>query len=424
MNISAVLTGLGLLGLTLCAHAQTVRRVPADFPTIQQAIDACLSGDIVRIAPGKYFERLDIGGKRLTLESSGGPDSTIIDATYLGPVLKIGPGATRQTVVQGLTLTHGRDLGVAGGIVITDASPTIQGNIIIGNLGGGEGNGITATNSSALIQYNRIAGNINSGQISGGGGAGGIGLNGWRCSQTPTVCAAELRYNIIEDNAANSFSSGGGISIWSGMPRIIGNVIRRNSTRNYGGGIALLGDNAAHIENNLIAGNRLIAGDWGGGVYLTAGNGARGPYFINNTVVGNEANGEENPSAVFLDNFAATTRLANNLIIAAPGQTAIDCSRGPLQPQLAGNNVVADGGTAYRGTCSAAAGQQGNISTMPQFLAAGDYRLAPGSAGVDGGINAYSSEPLDLAFGARIVGTVDIGAYELADALFSDGLDP
>ncbi|HVH49846.1 MAG TPA: hypothetical protein VM760_08230, partial [Sphingomicrobium sp.] len=105
---------VALVVCTASAQAQTVHRVPQDHATIQQAINASADGDTVRVAPGEYFERLVIA-RRITLESSDGPQNTIVDATFLGPVLTI-TGVGRDTVVQGLTLTHGRDLGKAGGI--------------------------------------------------------------------------------------------------------------------------------------------------------------------------------------------------------------------------------------------------------------------------------------------------------------------
>ena len=44
---------------------------------------------------------------------------------------------------------------------------------------------------------------------------------------------------------------------------------------------------------------------------------------------------------------------------------------------------------------------------------AGDYRLLPGSAAINAGDNAFTSEPTDLDGNPRIVGgTIDLGAYE------------
>jgi len=55
--------------------------VPADYATIQGAIDAAVNGDIVLVAPGTYVENLDFLGKAITVQSSDGAEVTVVDAT-------------------------------------------------------------------------------------------------------------------------------------------------------------------------------------------------------------------------------------------------------------------------------------------------------------------------------------------------------
>ena len=65
----------------LCAatlHAATIN-VPVDQPTIQAGIDASVNGDTVLVAPGTYYERVNLSGKAIVLTSEAGPDSTTID---------------------------------------------------------------------------------------------------------------------------------------------------------------------------------------------------------------------------------------------------------------------------------------------------------------------------------------------------------
>ena len=65
---------LSLLIATLVsgvAEAQTLRRVPGDFSTIQAAINAAQTGDTVRVAPGIYVENINFLGKAIAVVSEG-----------------------------------------------------------------------------------------------------------------------------------------------------------------------------------------------------------------------------------------------------------------------------------------------------------------------------------------------------------------
>ncbi|MBX3373940.1 MAG: hypothetical protein KF817_08895 [Phycisphaeraceae bacterium] len=65
------------------AGATTVRHVPADYATIQQAISAAVPGDTVLIAPGVYTgpgnRDLDPGGRSIEIRGADGAAETIID---------------------------------------------------------------------------------------------------------------------------------------------------------------------------------------------------------------------------------------------------------------------------------------------------------------------------------------------------------
>src|SRR5256885_1236719 len=56
-------------------------RVPADYPSIQAAIDnaTILPAETVLVAPGRYFENINFRGKAVAVISERGPGETIID---------------------------------------------------------------------------------------------------------------------------------------------------------------------------------------------------------------------------------------------------------------------------------------------------------------------------------------------------------
>ena len=72
------LTALLCLGHS-SAWTQNTIHVPADQPTIQAGINAAQNGDTVLVAPGTYNESIDFSGKAITVMSSDGPATTIID---------------------------------------------------------------------------------------------------------------------------------------------------------------------------------------------------------------------------------------------------------------------------------------------------------------------------------------------------------
>lgn len=106
--------------------------VPDNFTTIQLAIDAAASGDTIMVSPGTYYENIQITNKAVTLQSTDGPQSTIIDGQQLGVVVYI-YGASANGVLNGFTIRNG--LGEPGSIwpaekLITALLPETQGRLM------------------------------------------------------------------------------------------------------------------------------------------------------------------------------------------------------------------------------------------------------------------------------------------------------
>ncbi len=80
--LSLVLSGMGF-GFSMAA---ATLRVPADYTTIQTAVDAAASsGDEILIAPGVYQQQVFITGKKLTLTGSSGTILQAWTGMQLGP---------------------------------------------------------------------------------------------------------------------------------------------------------------------------------------------------------------------------------------------------------------------------------------------------------------------------------------------------
>jgi len=209
-----------------------------DAPTVQAGIDSAGNGDLVLVEPGAYYENINLRGKEIHLKGDAGPEVTILDGTYGdSSVVVCDSGETNRTIIEGLTITHGKGSIQAGGrlgagILCLEAAPVIRGNI---------------------VRDNRAASQPGASGFSWGGGI-------LAYSSTEVV--------IIEDNVIeNNFTTGNGGGLVPGACIIRRNVIRGNSTSEGDGGGIRLGDVRATIQDNLFLEN--VAGDHGGGIYVT-----------------------------------------------------------------------------------------------------------------------------------------------------------
>lgn len=230
--------GAGLVILLAVTAPAKIIHVPEDTEFIQLAIQASHDGDLILVSPGIYLEHLYFMGKAITVKSTAGAATTIIDGNHTDWVARFQTDEGPQSVLSGFTIQHGGATG--GGITLFLASPTITDNIFRENgKAGGGGAAIDGNGSSSVIERNIFFGNSCDNQFSSG---------------------------VV---SFGNFSS----------PTITNNILIRNPCRAIN--IGLPPDNFPVIANNTIVQNRT-------GIRVDARVPTSTQLYANNILVGND----------------------------------------------------------------------------------------------------------------------------------------
>ncbi len=450
----AVSLALSLLGLAIADYVSAaVIKVPADHATIQAAIAASQKGDVVWVAQGTYQENLSL---KPGVKLEGGYKSdfsarnwtawpTVVDGASKGSVVIGAHGA----ILDGFTLRNGK-AAMGGGLFLERGSMTIKNNTIEDNAADNEGGGIYLRFNPEAPPYTDIDSNTirrNKVLTTVGGKGGGIFLSdssaGVRITKNviggalgngnsapsgggiwvESTAVFQIEDNTISFNTAGRFH-GGGVVIADGSPNatLSGNQILYNSAdANYGGGVYSIG--GTFISRNNIGFNTIFSNlSWGGGIAVDAGSGTsprlennfihnneakqgagvyvvRGQNLIlmNNSIAGNRPDAPQAGAGVYVKS-GATCILQNNIIWAngddlheeAPGACTLD------------HNDIEDGDQA---------GQNGNISANPLFVAYDNLHIKKNSPVINAGRNA-AAPSIDFDGDSRGL-AVDIGADEV-----------
>ncbi|HSG98685.1 MAG TPA: PKD domain-containing protein, partial [candidate division Zixibacteria bacterium] len=273
--------------LSLSTVSATIIHVPTDQSTIQDGINAAVSGDTVLVAPGEYIENITFDGKDILLTSNfllthhqDDIYNTIINGsqpatTDTGSVVRFVNGETNAAVLQGFTITGGIGSKVesfnggtwreGGGILARSTSPVIRNNRIVynyansflGGVNGAGGGGFKSEFGAPILENNVIAYNY-------GMFGNGIVMNHPQ--------DGVIRNNLIYENHGGWQWGGGGINIAysTASAYIDNNTIINNSDSSAfgGGGILAFGSGAV-----VIARNNIVWGNYGGQVNKTQAGG-------------------------------------------------------------------------------------------------------------------------------------------------------
>lgn len=299
--------------------------VPSGISTIQGAINAATDGTVILVAPGTYFEQINLMGKKLLLASrfilSGNKNdiiSTILDGNLPnGGVVTFNSQEGADTKLIGFTITGGQTVGfgVGGGIFCNFASSPTLSDLIIENNSAYAGGGLGCRNLSHPTLQNAL---ISNNSAIWGGGIDGEGnsnpnLRNIKISDNTAEGGGgalhiyndisggtrNVYYENIEISDNTSEGEGGGICWWTIDSLILkDSVIFNNiSTQGYGGGI-MASSFETILENVTVTANTASSGS---GIYFYPADGIGGN--IKNSIIwGN--NGSQIYPPYDLDNFS------------------------------------------------------------------------------------------------------------------------
>lgn len=263
--------------------------VPADYSTIQAAIDAAGNGDTINVSSGEYSESIIIN-KNLTLigdagDSNAGPGlnaPVIVDPGSCGGLISV---EANGITIQGFIL-NGDSCDELVIMVDQDVtSTTIEDNEIMNNR---EGIDLSPHSHHNMILNNKIHDNTNYGIWIGGA------INN------------TISGNEIYDNPLDGIGIGEGACSEECINTVSGNSISNNNIHNNGNGIEIgsnldTSDGVITIDSNTITANSFV------GVLI--GLGTTGIVITNNNITNNS---DESDAEAGITVFYALGNVAHN----------------------------------------------------------------------------------------------------------------
>ncbi len=322
---------------------------------IQDCIDAAVNADECIVPPGTYFETINFLGKAITLRSSHGPASTIIDAAGVADddngvsVVTCISGETATTVLNGFTITGGKTgtnnstEKTGSGMFNDGTSPTVTNCIFAGNVAD-EGGGMRNSNSASPTVTNSTFGNNTATR---GGGMHNRDFS----SPTVTNC-------LFYENDGGIYG-GAMLNIAFSSPTIT-KCMYRGNTAGSGGGLGNFDSSNPVIANCLFSGNMASRGSGG-----AIGNYDSSPNVINCTLSNNTASirGGGGGGIRNIDN--SNPKLTNCILRRNSPNEIINAASST--PTIAYCNIEGSGGSTTWDTLLGADGG-GNIDVDPLFI--------------------------------------------------------
>ncbi len=285
---------VAVVAIACTAHAEE-RHVPSQYTTIQAAVDACVDGDVVTLAPGTYTGDGNTGvyvpPLAITIRSLlGDPNTCTIDGEGLRTGFAFTGEDDHVASVDGLTFANCIEFGggAALSIVVFNATQPRRSQVVRCRF---RNNHSTHNSGGALYAIGAVEISECSFTDNSAGEWGGAARLGFynqrpimeRCTITNNESPsgggllvgqrATVRHCTIEHNLANGSDGlglGGGI-ITLGDDTCIASCVIANNEAERGGGVALSDTGSTTVDGGRIANCEIrdnVAHVMGGGLYV------------------------------------------------------------------------------------------------------------------------------------------------------------
>ena len=424
--------------LNLCSQpgveGPVTLRVPEDYNTIQEAVNAAASACRIEVGSGRYVETVTIELRSIELVGTRGAEATVLDAAGQGPVLRV---ANTQLDMEGFTLTGGK-APHGGGLDLHFSDAALRTLSIEGNDATDEGGGVHVYQSSPVLTQLTLTGN----EATYGGG-----LSMYRSRSTLSDVSISENEGldgggmyldssdpVITDTTVsdNSAGSGGGMELRNSSP-VLSRVTLTGNLASSGGGMYLDQSHPTMTEVTLAENAAAEFSGYGGGMYLIqssptltwvtlTGNSAGGgggmilhessPTLTQVTLIGNSATSNYGGGMYLRASDPTLTRVnvANNSALYAGGGIMLfDSSPSLTQVSLSGNNAENGGGLSL----------QTSSPILTQVLISGNRAIDFG-----GGILSYYSDPVLTHVNITGNSTDNVGYPDHGAGMYLSGSSP
>ncbi|HYF67749.1 MAG TPA: S8 family serine peptidase, partial [Ohtaekwangia sp.] len=420
--------------------------VPANYPTIQAAINAASNGDEIIVSPGTYYENINLLGKRIAVVSlyhSMGDrkyiENTIIDGSrptdpQKASTVTMNSGEDASTLLSGFTIQGGSGTYTqlpensgyncfGGGILCLASSPVLKNLIVRKNTlssSNGGGGGIMISHGKPALENLEIRENEKS-----------AGLYIFKVNNPSKVMVRSISVGKSSDNNGIYISNSNlrlqdihvegctgdvstGLFLISSTAEVDGAMIHNNNK-----GVDVRACNRITFRNTVISNN---IGD--GGIWCTSTD----LELINTTVAGNRLANDYGGAGIFITNLDSRITLINSIL---HGNLWTEHNTGIIRKNQI--SFLDDGGAVTAAYSNIEGGQagvkyfngssqimvnwlSGNISSDPLFFKPdkNDYHLSNGSPSSGSGVASFQYNGrvyVDLKAGEFEGDAPHMGAY-------------